>query len=46
MAFIVLVDVEHEGHKYVGYSDNDVRRGDLNSAEQAIIPTKSLQHAP
>jgi hypothetical protein len=38
--------VEHEGHLYVGYSNNGGRRGNLNSAELAIIPIKSLQHTP
>ncbi len=38
--------VEHEGHLYVGYSNNGGRRGNLNSAELAIIPIKVLQQTP
>jgi hypothetical protein len=38
--------VEHEGHLYVGYSNNGGRRGNLNSAELAVIPIKSLQPTP
>jgi len=38
--------VEHDGYLYVGYSNNGGRRGNLNSAELAIIPIKSLQHTP
>ncbi|MDF1825983.1 MAG: exo-alpha-sialidase [Verrucomicrobiales bacterium] len=34
--------VEHEGKLYVGYSNNGGRRGNLNSAELAVIPIKSL----
>lgn len=35
--------IEHEGHLYVGYSNNGGRRGNLNSAEMAIIPIKQLE---
>ncbi|WP_417734168.1 exo-alpha-sialidase [Rosistilla oblonga] len=35
--------IEHDGHLYVGYSNNGGRRGNLNSAELAIIPITSLQ---
>ncbi|MCA9080318.1 MAG: exo-alpha-sialidase [Planctomycetaceae bacterium] len=35
--------VEHAGHLYVGYSNNGGRRGNLNSAELAIIPISALQ---
>ncbi|WP_417733038.1 exo-alpha-sialidase [Rosistilla oblonga] len=35
--------IEHDGHLYVGYSNNGGRRGNLNSAELAIIPIASLQ---
>lgn len=35
--------VEHVGHLYVGYSNNGGRRGNLNSAELAIIPIKTLE---
>jgi len=38
--------VEHEGRLYVGYSNNGGRRGNLNSAELAIIPIKSLHQTP
>jgi len=38
--------VEHNGHLYVGYSNNGGRRGNLNSAEMAVIPLKSLQIRP
>jgi len=34
--------VEHDGKLYVGYSNNGGRRGNLNSAELAVIPIKSL----
>jgi hypothetical protein len=34
--------VEHDGKLYVGYSNNGGRRGNLNSAEIAVIPIKSL----
>lgn len=34
--------IEHDGHLYVGYSNNGGRRGNLNSAEMAIIPIKQL----
>jgi len=37
---------EHDGSLYVGYSNNGGRRGNLNSAELAIIPIKTLQHTP
>ncbi len=36
--------VEHEGHLYVGYSNNGGRKGmNINSAELAVIPITSLQ---
>lgn len=35
--------VEHEGYLYIGYSNNGGRRGNLNSAELAVIPIESLQ---
>ncbi|QDU47715.1 sialidase family protein [Gimesia panareensis] len=35
--------VEHNGHLYVGYSNNGGRRGNLNSAELAVIPLKELR---
>lgn len=38
--------VEHEGHLYVGYSNNGGRRGNLNSAELAIIPIKLFHQTP
>lgn len=38
--------IEHDGHLYVGYSNNGGRRGNLNSAEMAIIPITSLQVQP
>ncbi|QEG41848.1 exo-alpha-sialidase [Roseimaritima ulvae] len=38
--------IEHNGHLYVGYSNNGGRRGNLNSAEMAIIPLQSLQQTP
>jgi hypothetical protein len=34
--------VEHEGKLYVGYSNNGGRRGNLNSAELAIVPISAL----
>ena len=34
--------MEHDGNLYVGYSNNGGRRGNLNSAELAVIPIKSL----
>ena len=37
--------VEHEGKLYVGYSNNGGRRGNLNSAELAVIPIKALKLA-
>ena len=33
---------EHEGKLYVGYSNNGGRRGNLNSAELAVIPIEAL----
>ncbi|WP_240928159.1 exo-alpha-sialidase [Thalassoroseus pseudoceratinae] len=35
--------VEHDGHLYVGYSNNGGRSGNLNSAELAIIPIEQLK---
>ncbi|TWT51664.1 LamG-like jellyroll fold domain-containing protein [Allorhodopirellula solitaria] len=35
--------IEMDGSLYVGYSNNGGRRGNLNSAELAIIPLTSLQ---
>lgn len=35
--------MEHNGNLYVGYSNNGGRRGNLNSAEMAIIPLASLR---
>jgi hypothetical protein len=34
--------IEHKGKLYVGYSNNGGRRGNMNSAELAVIPIKSL----
>jgi hypothetical protein len=34
---------EHEGKLYVGFSNNGGRRGNLNSAEMAVIPLEKLQ---
>ena len=34
---------EHEGKLYVGYSNNGGRKGNLNSAELAVIPIKALE---
>ncbi|TWT94983.1 LamG-like jellyroll fold domain-containing protein [Neorhodopirellula pilleata] len=34
--------IEHEGRLFVGFSNNGGRKGNLNSAELAIIPIKSL----
>lgn len=34
--------VEHEGKLYVGFSNNGGRRGNLNSAEMAVIPVAKL----
>ncbi|TWT94436.1 exo-alpha-sialidase [Stieleria varia] len=34
--------IEHEGKLYVGYSNNGGRKGNLNSAELAVIPIASL----
>jgi len=35
--------IEHEGKLYVGYSNNGGRRGNLNSAEMAVIPIERLK---
>lgn len=35
--------IEHEGKLYVGYSNNGGRRGNLNSAELAVIPIGQLK---
>lgn len=35
--------IEHEGKLYVGYSNNGGRRGNLNSAELAVIPIEELR---
>ena len=35
--------IEYDGNLYVGYSNNGGRRGNLNSAEMAIIPIKNLR---
>lgn len=35
--------IEHDGHLYVGYSNNGGRRGNLNSAEMAVIPIEHLR---
>lgn len=34
---------EHEGKLYVGFSNNGGRRGNLNSAEMAVIPLEKLK---
>lgn len=34
---------EHEGKLYVGFSNNGGRRGNLNSAEMAVIPIEKLR---
>ncbi len=34
---------EHEGKLYVGYSNNGGRKGNLNSAEMAVIPVEKLK---
>jgi hypothetical protein len=34
--------IEHDGQLYVGYSNNGGRRGNLNSAELAIIPIEQF----
>ena len=34
--------IEHEGKLYVGYSNNGGRKGNLNSAELAVIPISEL----
>ena len=34
--------IEHEGRLYVGYSNNGGRKGNLNSAELAVIPIEEL----
>ena len=38
--------VEHEGKLYVGFSNNGGRNGNLNSAEMAVIPIRSLETKP
>ena len=38
--------IEHDGRLYVGYSNNGGRRGNLNSAEMAILPIESLRLNP
>ena len=35
--------IEHEGKLFVGFSNNGGRKGNLNSAELAIIPIKTLE---
>lgn len=35
--------IEHEGKLYVGFSNNGGRKGNLNSAELAIVPITSLE---
>ncbi len=35
--------IEHDGKLYVGYSNNGGRRGNLNSAELAVIPIRALE---
>lgn len=35
--------IEHEGKIYVGYSNSGGRRGNLNSAELAVIPVAALK---
>jgi hypothetical protein len=35
--------IEHEGRLYVGFSNNGGRRGNLNSAEMAVIPIDRLK---
>lgn len=37
---------EHDGKLYVGFSNNGGRRGNLNSAELAIIPIRALALSP
>ena len=39
------IALEHNGKLYVGYSNNGGRRGNLNSAELAVIPIESLTAA-
>lgn len=34
--------IEHDGKLYVGYSNNGGRRANLNSAELAVVPIRSL----
>ena len=34
---------EHEGKLYVGFSNNGGRKGNLNSAEMAVIPIEKLK---
>jgi hypothetical protein len=36
--------VEHEGKLYVGFSNNGGRKGNLNSAELAVIPIRNLEN--
>lgn len=38
--------IEHDGHLYVGFSNNGGRRGNLNSAEMAVIPVAELGIEP
>lgn len=35
--------IEHEGRLYIGFSNNGGRRGNLNSAEMAVIPIEKLK---
>ncbi|MCC9656179.1 LamG-like jellyroll fold domain-containing protein [Rhodopirellula halodulae] len=35
--------IEHDGHLYVGYSNNGGRSANLNSAEMAVVPIESLR---
>lgn len=37
---------EHDGKLYVGFSNNGGRKGNLNSAEMAVIPLRSLEPKP
>jgi hypothetical protein len=34
---------EHDGKLYVGFSNNGGRKGNLNSAEMAVIPMDRLK---
>ena len=34
---------EHEGKLYIGFSNNAGRKGNLNSAEMAVIPIEKLK---